>query len=176
MPWVLFDASADTLVISPASHFFPSTLLGDGTSQIASGFNSSLANVPAGFTQQTMMSVSRGINRTLNAWGSGLTNLYSRANPANDADVLLRYFGIWTDAGANYYYNYNSNATASGQSAYGATLGGLMANFGQMSIPVRYCRWIAGGTTNPTSTGMAGTRAATGQGCPSRHGRCTAAR
>ena len=138
MPWVLFDSSADTVIISPASHFLPSTLLGDGSTQIASGYAGGLANIPAGFTQQTIMSVSKGINHTFNTWGQALTNLYSKTRPANDVDVALRYYGIWTDAGANYYYNYNMNASAPGQSAYGATLGNLVADFTAKLIPVHY--------------------------------------
>jgi hypothetical protein len=140
MPWVLFDSHANTVIFSPASHFVPAQLIGDGQTQMASGFRSTVANPPAGFTQQTIMSMSAGINHTFNIWGLALTNIYSKVRPAYDADVVLRYFGYWTvNPSGAYYYNYNTNATAPGESsAYEATLQNVIVDFTQKGIPIHY--------------------------------------
>jgi hypothetical protein len=137
-PWVFFDTKANTMIISPASHCLPASMIGDGRSQIASGFNSTVTSAPSGFTQKTVMAISSGINHTFDTWGLGLTNLYGKTRPANDADTLLRYYGYWTDNGANYYYNYNQNASAPNESAYEATLQNLVTDFGQNKIPIHY--------------------------------------
>ncbi|MGA3171889.1 MAG: RICIN domain-containing protein [Chthoniobacteraceae bacterium] len=139
MPWVLFDSHANTVIFSPGSHFLPAQLIGDGVTQMASGFNSSMANAPAGFTQKTIMSLSAGINHTFNIWGLALTNIYGKVRPASDADTILRYFGYWTvDPTGAYYYAFNTNATAPGESAYEATLQDVLVDFTQKGIPVHY--------------------------------------
>jgi hypothetical protein len=131
-PWLLFDDAANALVISPASHFMVAAMNGDGHHQIASGFNAKLRNLPAGFTQQTILAYGHGINLTWDLWGKSLLALQGGERPGNEADTILKYFGCWTDNGAYYYYNYD---LAKG---YQGTLESLMDHYRQEQIPVRY--------------------------------------
>ena len=56
-PWLLFNDQADAFVISPASHFMVASMMGDGQTEVTSGFNSNLRHLPAGFTQETLVAV-----------------------------------------------------------------------------------------------------------------------
>ncbi len=131
-PWLLFDRQDHALVMSPASHFICASMVGDGKAQLAGGFNGSLRNVPAGFTQQTLMALGQGINHTWDSWGHAMTDLQGKKRPANDVDVFLKYYGYWTDAGAAYWYNYDL------QKGYQATLQTLVDSYRAEQIPIRY--------------------------------------
>jgi hypothetical protein len=131
-PWMLFDDHANALIISPASHFMVASMLGNGTNRVASGFNSNLRNLPAGFTQQTLVACGPGINRTWSLWGRALVDLQGAARPAYDADTVLKYLGYWTDNGASYYYNYDLDK------GYTGTLQYLVDRYRQEQIPIRY--------------------------------------
>jgi hypothetical protein len=129
-PWLLFDDDADAAVISPASHFMVANMFGDGRSRVASGFNTNLCNLPKGFSQQTILAFGKGINRSWDLWGQSLNELRGAKRPANDADVLLKYFSYWTDNGAVYYYNYDLDK------GYAGTLQSLVAHYRQEQIPI----------------------------------------
>jgi hypothetical protein len=131
-PWLLFDDTANACIISPASHFMVASMSGDGQSRVASGFNPKLRNLPAGFTQKTLVAFGQGINRTWDAWGHGMLALQSAKRPANDADTVLKYLGYWTDNGAGYYYNYDADK------GYIGTLAALITRFHGEQIPLRY--------------------------------------
>jgi len=131
-PWLLFDGKANALVISPASHFMVASMIGDGRTEVASGFNPKLRNLPAGFTQQTLLVFGKGINRTWDSWGRVLLGLQHSTRPANDADTVLKYLGYWTDNGAVYYYNYDLDK------GYAGTLQSLIEDFRQQQIPIHY--------------------------------------
>jgi len=146
-PWLLFDDHANAVVISPASHFMVASMEGDGQREVASGFNPALGHLPAGFTQQTLVAFGRGINRTWDLWGSTLRDLRPAKRPPNDADTVLKYLGYWTDNGATYYYNYNTNL------GYAGTLTSLVSSLRQEQIPIRYLQldswWYDKSTTEP---------------------------
>ncbi|MDE3066057.1 MAG: hypothetical protein KGJ60_00755 [Verrucomicrobiota bacterium] len=131
-PWLLFDGRANALVISPASHFMVASLFGDGRSRIASGMNNRLRNLPAGFTQQTLLAFGQGINRAWALWGCTLTALEGATRPGDDADDVLKYLGYWTDNGATYYYNYDTNL------GYAGTLESLVERYRREQIPIHY--------------------------------------
>ena len=131
-PWLLFDNDANAFLISPASHFMVASMIGDGRTKVASGFNPNLRHVPAGFTQQTLVAFGKGINKTWEAWGKGLVDLQGAKRPANDADATLKYLGYWTDNGAAYYYNYDF------AKGYANTIQGLVERYRQEDIPIRY--------------------------------------
>jgi hypothetical protein len=131
-PWLFFDQNNHALLISAASHFLIGSLIGDGQRQIASGFNPALANLPAGFTQQTLLAISEGINHTYDIWGHALTDLQGKKRPAYDADTVLKYYGYWTDNGADYYYQYNPKL------GYADTLKALVEAYRQEQIPLHY--------------------------------------
>ena len=131
-PWLLFDDQANSFVISPASHFLVASMIGDGHTEVASGFNPAFHNLPAGFTQQTVVACGHGINATWDDWGPALLAWPGGPRPANDADTVLKYLGYWTDNGAFYYYNYD---LAKG---YANTLLELTKRYQQEQIPIRY--------------------------------------
>ena len=131
-PWLLFDDRANAVVISPASHFMVASMIGDGTSRVASGFNANLRNIPAGFTQQTLIAFGNGINHTWDVWGGALLSLENAKRPADGSDIVSKYLGYWTDNGAFYYYNYDM------AKGYAGTLQELVERYRQEQIPIRY--------------------------------------
>ncbi len=131
-PWLLFDAKANAMVISPASHFIIAAMRGDGRHLMASGLNSQLSRVPAGFRQQTLMVVTPGIRDAWDIWGHALTALGGKRRPGNEADVTLKYYGYWTDNGAHYYYRFDP------QLGYEGTLEAVIAQYRKEKIPVHY--------------------------------------
>ncbi|MEY2466310.1 MAG: hypothetical protein QOD03_831 [Verrucomicrobiota bacterium] len=131
-PWLLFDDQANAMLISPASHFMVASMLGDGQQRVASGFNPQLRDLPNGFTQQTFLVFGKGINHTWDAWSQAHLKFQGARRPPNDADVILKYLGYWTDNGASYYYNYDP------AKGYAGTLGFLVEHYRQEQIPIRY--------------------------------------
>jgi hypothetical protein len=131
-PWLLFDDKANALVISPASHFMIASMSGDGTNQMASGFNQELQNLPAGFSQQTILAFGNGINRAWDLWGQSLRELEGVTHAHEDTDTITKYFGYWTDNGAYYYYNYDMKV------GYQGTMESLIAHYRQEQIPMHY--------------------------------------
>jgi len=146
-PWLLFDDNANAFVISPASHFMVASMIGDGRTEVASGFNPQLRDLPAGFTQQTLVTFGQGINRTWDTWSGALLDLLHANRPSNDADTVLKYLGYWTDNGAVYYYNYDR------EKGYAGTLESLVEHYRQEQIPIRYLQldswWYYKSTTDP---------------------------
>ena len=146
-PWLLFDDQANAFLVSPASHFMVTSMMGDGQKQVASGFNANLRNLPAGFTQQTLVAFGKGINKTWDLWGRALVNLQGAKRPTYDTDAVLKYLGYWTDNGAAYYYNYDFNK------GYAGTLQSLVDRYRQEQIPIRYLQldswWYYKTTTDP---------------------------
>ncbi len=131
-PWLLFDDNANAVIISPANNFMVASMIGDGHTNVASGFNPKLHDVPAGFTQQTLVVFNNGINRTWSTWGRALVTLGGAERPVDDADATLKYLGYWTDNGAGYYYNYDFDK------GYAGTLQALVQRYRLEQIPIRY--------------------------------------
>jgi len=131
-PWLLFDKNKNACVISPASDFIVSKMTGDGESRISSGLNEEIKNLPKESSHSTIMVFDEGIQNAWNMWGNALRKLYDRVRPHNDADIVLKFFGYWTDNGADYYYNYD---TAKG---YENTLLDLRKVYQKENIPLGY--------------------------------------
>jgi hypothetical protein len=131
-PWLLFDDADDAMVVSPASHFMVAAMSGDGRTKMASGLNDALRHLPAGFSQQTILTFGHGINRTWDLWGKSLLTLQGLQRPNNGADTVLKYLGYWTDNFAYYYYNYDLDK------GYAGTLQSLVERYRQENIPLRY--------------------------------------
>jgi hypothetical protein len=131
-PWLLFDGDLRACILSPASDFIVSRISGDGTTDIASGLNPEVQKLPAGFTHSTLLVMDQGIGNTWDQWGRALRSLYHRTRPANDADAVLKYYGYWTDNGADYYYNYDTSK------GYNGTLVALRDYYKQQHIPLGY--------------------------------------
>lgn len=131
-PFTLFDAQANTMILSPANDFMIAMLSGDQKQGLRSGLNRTLESVPAGYTYQTLLAVGHGINQTWDQWGQSLTDLYGKKRPANDADVGLKYLGYWTDNGSGYYYNYDLDK------GYAGTLLALKDYLAAKGVPIHY--------------------------------------
>jgi hypothetical protein len=131
-PWLLFDQKYDSIILSPASHFLVTCMAGDGKTQLASGFNPKLRNLSAGFTQSSVLVLTQGINHALDLWGQALTNWEGKIRRPNDADILLKYLGYWTDNGAAYWYDYDLKL------GYRDTLQTLMDSYRRKQITFGY--------------------------------------
>lgn len=131
-PWLLFDKNKNACVISTASDFMVAKLNGDGETQISSGLNPEVKKLPQGFIHRTIMVFNTGIRTAWDTWGNALRKLYNRQLPANDADPVLKYFGYWTDNGADYYYNYDTTK------GYANTLIALHKQYKKENIPLGY--------------------------------------
>ena len=131
-PWLLFDDQMRAVVLSPAANYMIASMRGDGITEIASGLNEGVANLPAEFTHKTLMAFDVGVNAAWDSWGTALTDLQGRNRPSNDADIGLRYLGYWTDNGAAYWYNYERGL------GYAGTLETLVRRYRKEGIPLRY--------------------------------------
>lgn len=147
-PWVLFDDQAHTVVLSPASDFLVAQMHGDAQTSLASGLNPALTGLPAGFTHSTLLVFGSGIGQTVQSWGQAMTDLTGKARPTQDADVMLKYLGYWTDNGAHYYYNYDKDL------GYAGTLLALRRQYQQEKIPIHYLQldswWYQKTRTSPS--------------------------
>ncbi len=128
-PWVLFDDKANTLIVSPANHFFTINLQQHG-SGFSSGVSDKVQTLPVGFTQATLMVVGSGINNTYDQWGNAMQRLAGRTAPSNEADVLLQKLSYWTDNGASYYYRFDPKL------GYTGTLAAVRNKFAQLGPPL----------------------------------------
>ncbi|WP_316812375.1 hypothetical protein [Pedobacter heparinus] len=145
-PWLFFNDKNDAAILSPASDFMVSLMTGDGTTHVRSGLNPEVQKLPAGFTHSSILVMRKGIRNTWDEWGAALRKTYHRKIPANDADVVLKYFGCWTDVGGDYYYNYDP------AKGYDGTLLALKDHYKKEGIPLGYMQldswWYQKSTTN----------------------------
>ncbi len=131
-PWLFFDENMNSFIISPASDFMVAKMKGDGYKLISSGLNEGIEKYPDKFTHATIMVMSKGIKNSWDVWGKALRAIYKRKLPANDADPVLKYYGYWTDNGADYYYNYDTTL------GYANTLLALRQKYSKEGIPLGY--------------------------------------
>jgi len=87
---------------------------------IRAGLRGTVASTPGGFTLSTIMVGGDGVTDTVREWGSLMLKHYGKPPAAKvlqanyNADPSLRYLSYWTDAGAAYYYDTESeNASTS---------------------------------------------------------------
>jgi hypothetical protein len=147
-PWFLFDNDGTLAALSPASDFVVAQQHGDGVGSIASGLQPSVAAVPAGFRHEAVLTVGQGIESTIYKWGHVLTSISGKPAPNDNADLMLKYFGYWTDNGAYYYYNYDLSK------GYANTLLGLNDEYQKKdNIPLHYLQldswWYMKTRTSP---------------------------
>ena len=131
-PWLAFDADENGYLLSPASHFEQASMSMGADGSISSGITSSVATLPAGFTQQTTLTVGHGVNGIYRNWGTALTSLTGKSRPASDDGVLLNKLGYWTDHGATYYYSYDPSL------GYEGTLEAVGKDWADKGIPMGY--------------------------------------
>lgn len=131
-PWLSFDGNENGFLLSAASHFEQASTSMAADGSIASGIISSIGTLPAGFTQQTILTVGHGVNGIYRTWGTALTSLTGKARPASDDGVLLNKIGYWTDHGATYYYNDDPSL------GYEGTLEAVAKDWAAKGIPLGY--------------------------------------
>ena len=146
-PWLLFDDAANTAVLSPAANFLVARLSGDGRTRIASGLNPEIGTLEKPLTHRTLLVFGRGVGATFEVWGRALTDLYGKTRPPYDADPTLKYFGYWTDNGADYYYKYDKDL------GYRGTLLKLVESYRRQHIALGYFQldswWYQKSTSGP---------------------------
>jgi hypothetical protein len=131
-PWVFFDASAEAFLVSGASHFMNASLARTPAGAIASGVDPAIAALPAGFSYQTVLVATPGINAAFDTWGRALTAWSGKTRPTSDATPDLARLGYWTDSGSRYYYQFDTTL------GYAGTLVALRDSFQQAGIPLGY--------------------------------------
>ena len=131
-PWIYFDSSANTFILSPAANFMTAATSLGPHAELASGISTAIAALPQGFEHSTLLVIAKGINRAFETWGHTLTGLYGKARPANDADTTLQKVGYWTDNGATYYYQMAASMS------YEQTLAAVKNNFDRLGIGLGY--------------------------------------
>jgi hypothetical protein len=130
-PWVYFDGSANTFIISGASHWMQTATAQSG-SGIVSGIQSSITTLPAGFETTTVLVADTGINKAYEDWGLALLGFTGKQPVPSDNTVVLGKFGGWFDNGS--YYSYK---TETGKN-YETTIKDVKAYYEGQGIPVAY--------------------------------------
>lgn len=131
-PWIFFDSSRNTFILSPAKNFMVASTAWGPNGELGSGISPQIAALPAGFQHQTLLVIEKGINHAFDTWGTALTNLQGKTRPPNDADATLNQVGYWTDRGASYYYKTEPGLN------YENTLSAIKADFDQQGVRLGY--------------------------------------
>jgi hypothetical protein len=131
-PWIFFDTSGRTFILSPAANFMTASTAWGPNGELSSGISPDIRVLPRGFEHRTLLVVEQGVNRAFDTWGNALTALGGKTRPANDADVSLSRIGYWTDNGAKYYYHMADSMS------YEQTLEAVKGDFDRVGIPLGY--------------------------------------
>jgi len=144
-PRLLFDAHANAAIFAPASNAMvaATTVTREpraGGVALSSGITPTIAALPAGLTQTTMLAMGAGINATFGAWGHAMTDLQGKTRPPNDADAALTYLGYWTDNATAYYYNWEDSGRYGARDPrdYTGTLLAVRDAYARLGMPLRY--------------------------------------
>lgn len=144
-PWLFFDESGETFLLSAADWFTQAETTRAADGSISAGVVSSVTELPAGFTRQTILVAGNGIGATYGTWGSALTTLGGKRRAASDTGVVLEKFGYWTDHFATYYYEYDQSL------GYAGTLEAVVADWNAKQLPLGYMQldswWYPKGPT-----------------------------
>ena len=134
VPLLLTDSAFQTLVLSPINHFKvgATALASDWGGALACGVQGQIKRVPAGWTQETVLTAGQGVTDSLSAWGSDLLAYHGKARGGPMHDETVTHLGYWADNGAYYYYQ-----TAPGRN-YEETLLDARADHVRQGIPFQY--------------------------------------
>lgn len=131
-PWVFFDGSGNTFVLSAADHFQEAQTSQASGGAIAAGVIGSIATLPAGYTRKTILTTKDGVGAAYRAWGAAIRTLAGKSVPANDTGTVLNTFGYWTDNGADYYYKFEA------EKGYAGTLLAVRDEWAAQKVPMGY--------------------------------------
>jgi hypothetical protein len=112
-PFVLFDSTGRSLVMSPGMNFFVgihSTLTqsksirdpGMNDKLLQAGIKASVLSIPKGFVHETVLVAGDGLNNTLISFGDLLLAKSNKSRVDPYKDFVLSHLGHWNDAGAFY--------------------------------------------------------------------------
>jgi hypothetical protein len=131
-PWIFFDSNANTFILSPASNFMQGYLGYSTGNSIVGGIDPRIQSLPAGFSQDTLLTIGAGINSTFESWGQTLTGFTGKIRPANDAGPMLAQLGYWTSHTSAYWYQ------TQGSESYEQTLYNVKADLVNRGIGIGY--------------------------------------
>ena len=131
-PWVLFDTTGNTFILSSASHFMVASIETASDSGISGGISPKIKTLPGGLTQKTILVIGERINAAFETWGGVLQQLYGKTQTVAGQDVSLQYLGYWTDAGSGYYYEFADNKS------YEDTLLAIRDEYANNGVPLGY--------------------------------------
>ena len=131
-PWILFNHTFATVVMSPLHSFMTNTMIGTGHSLLGQTVGSHVRLTGGTLPLTTIMVFGHGIEHTFRRWGRTLTTAFYRPRTANNANAMLKYFGYWTDNGAAYYYHFIHSL------GYAGTLLAVKEQFASEHIPLGY--------------------------------------
>ncbi len=129
-----FDGTGKTWVISAATNFMTAETARNSSDAIEGRISGQIPTLPAGFTHETILTWGHGINKTLVAWGTALTDKSGKGRPGNGVDTLLSHLSYWTDNGAFYYYNPGELPYAESLKAIRAELAGKGIRLGSLQL------------------------------------------
>lgn len=128
-PWMFFDGQGNAFMLSAADGFLNARLRLQANGSLASVVEPS---PPAGYSQRTLLVIESGLNTLMSSYGAALQALHAKPPVANDADVVLKTLGYWTDNGATYYYHFEPSL------GYAATLLAVVDELHRGGINIGY--------------------------------------
>lgn len=131
-PWIFFDDSANTFILSEASHFMHASITQDASGALAAGLDPRVPTIPAGYVQTALLVVEPGINKAFETWGKALLALGGKTPLPNTSSVVLSSLGYWTGNLQSYYYAYDPSL------GYEGTLRAIASEYESLGIPLGY--------------------------------------
>eukprot|EP00038_Savillea_parva_P003881 m.131333 g.131333 ORF g.131333 m.131333 type:complete len:864 (-) comp11310_c0_seq2:981-3572(-) len=132
-PIVVFDEDAThSLVVSALNNFMVASQDASHNNTVSYGVMGSVMQLPPGFTLETVVVLSSGINTAMDAWGDVLLARSGKVRDAYRRDYATQWLGYSTDNGAYYYYQTEPNKN------YEDTLLDVYNYATQEKIPYKY--------------------------------------
>merc|ERR1712096_66123 len=75
-----------------------------GATWFGAGVKSTVATIPAGWTQSFILSAGAGINAGMMAWGDRMLKFTGKPRADMYTDLTHSTIGFWTDNGGYYHY------------------------------------------------------------------------
>jgi hypothetical protein len=133
-PWLFFDDQFNASILSAVSRPMSErqVWVDDGSAEgaIALEIDKSNAVLPAGDVYSYLFTFGQGIGTTFTAWGSTFRNMVGRPITGNQSDLSLIMPMLSTDAGATYYYTFESSL------GYEGTLQAAIDSAKSVGIPI----------------------------------------
>jgi len=149
-PWVFFNDTAETFILSPANHFMISNNFAGQDQSLSTGIEPQVSGTASVLEFQAILVIDSGVNRAFGEWGHALTDLSGKVRPDNDSDKTLSTLGYWTDNRSSYWYNYSNDLH------YAGTLQAIKDEFSKAGLKLGHFQldswwYVKGGdpTTKP---------------------------